>query len=177
MRIGRIATSVGIAVLVASVCVIALGQSRSSAETFQWTGPDLISTSTRPLFGDRPLAPGEARSRCVVVTADRAARDVRLFARTRGTGLDPFVHLTIVRGSLAAPRPSGSCSGFQAVRTLFAGSLESLGDSYASGVGEPDRSWPAGGRRAYRMTALLAGALSAQGLASRVRFVWEARNP
>ena len=100
-----------VAVLVASVCVIALGQSRSSAETFHRTGADLTSASTRPLFGDRPLAPGEARSRCVVIPADRAARDVRLFTRTRGTGLDPFVYLTIVRGSLAEPGPSGSCSG------------------------------------------------------------------
>jgi hypothetical protein len=177
MRTRRIAPSIGIALLVACACVIALGQSRSSAETFQWKGPDLVSTATRPLFGGRPLAPGQSRSRCVLVTADGPARDVRLFARTRGSGLDPFLQLTIVRGSLPGPMTPGSCSGFRAIKTLFSGSLGSLGDSYASGAGDPDRAWPTGETRAYRVTARLAGSPLVQGLVSRVRFVWEAPNP
>ena len=119
--------------LAVAAMVVALiwpaGLGSSSATGFSPRGPLLVSSAgSRPLFAGPPLAPGEARTRCVVVTNRGApAGDIRLYGRGRSAALDRSLHVVVAEGF-------GSCAGFRPNRVLFSGSLASFPRDAAHGI-------------------------------------------
>jgi hypothetical protein len=131
--------------------------------------------------------PGDTDEGCIRVTyAGSYAPTVRLYGSTGGTGLDGFLELTVVRGTL--PGSSASCAGFTPDATdyagagpglIFQGSLDGFPDDYENGLVDPvagsPETWTSGESHAYRFVISLADDNQAQGLTAAQRFVWEAR--
>lgn len=131
--------------------------------------------------------PGETDDGCARVTyAGDYGPTVRLYGSTTGTGLDEYLQLTVVRGTLAGS--SESCTGFTPDATdytgagpgvIFQDSLQKFPDEYEDGVADPvegsEEMWTNGESHAYRFVATLADDNEAQGLTAGQRFVFEAR--
>ena len=133
-------------VALAFVAACALPPGASTAHGFVGRGPFLVTSPQRPLFAGPPLAPGQARARCLAVTnLGDDARMVRLYGRTtEANGLQRYLHLTVVEGS-------GSCDAFHPMQTMFAGVLRELPTRYEDGLRDGAR-WPSGTSRVYRLT-------------------------
>jgi len=113
---------------------------------------------------------------------------VRLYGSTTGTGLDPYLDLTVTRGTLPS-LTVGSCSGFTpdaenhigaGPGVTYRGSLRDFPDDYLGGLvdaqaGSPE-SWADGERHAYRFQITVRDDNAAQGRTAGQTFVWEARS-
>jgi hypothetical protein len=131
--------------------------------------------------------PGVTDEGCMRVTyAGSYAPTVRLYGSTTGSGLDAFLDITVVRGTLAGS--SASCAGFNPDATdylgagpgvIFQDSLDEFPDDYEDGLAGPvegsEETWTNGESHAYRFVISLADDNAAQGLTASQRFVWEAR--
>jgi hypothetical protein len=132
-------------------------------------------------------SPGDTDEGCLRVTYGGSyAPTVRLYGSTSGTGLDEFLDLTVVRGTL--PGSSASCAAFSPDSTAYIGAgpgvifQDSLGefpDGYEEGLVDPvqgsEETWTNGESHAYRFVVTVADENEAQGLTAGQRFVWEAR--
>ena len=132
-------------------------------------------------------APGHTDAGCIRVTYGGSyTSSVRLYGSTSGTGLDEYVQLTVVRGTL--PGSSDSCVGFipdtvdhtgAGPGVIFQNSLDEFPDNYEDGVVDPvdgsEETWTNGESHAYRFVVTLVDENNAQGLTAGQRFVWEAR--
>jgi hypothetical protein len=131
--------------------------------------------------------PGDTDEGCIRVTyAGTYVPTVRLYGSTTGTGLDEYLQLTVVRGTL--PGNSDSCTGFTPDVTdylgvgpgvIFQDSLDQFPEDYEDGLVDPvegsEETWANGESHAYRLVISLADENEAQGLTAEQRFVWEAR--
>jgi hypothetical protein len=113
---------------------------------------------------------------------------VRLYGSTTGTGLDPYLDLTVTRGTLPS-LTAGSCSGFTpdgadhigaGPGVMYRGSLRDFPDDYLGGLVDPQaaspESWGDGERHAYRFQITVRDDNAAQGRTAGQAFVWEARS-
>ena len=122
--------------------------------------------------------PGNSTTGCVDVTySGTAAANVRLFGAISGSGLAPYLTLTVTRGTISGAPSAGSCTGFTADSgaSLYSGALNAF--PVSSGTALVDAtSWTAGSKRAYKLVLTLpAGApAAAQGLNATTAFTWQA---
>ncbi|HET6771500.1 MAG TPA: hypothetical protein VFH75_07665 [Actinomycetota bacterium] len=113
---------------------------------------------------------------------------VRLYGMTTGTGLDPYLDLTLTRGTLPA-LTAGSCSGFApdtanhigaGPGVIYRGSLRDYPDEYSGGLVDREAGgpewWADGERHAYRFQISMRDDNAAQGRTAGQTFVWEARS-
>lgn len=113
---------------------------------------------------------------------------VRMYGSTTGTGLDPYLDLTVTRGTLPA-LTAGSCSGFApdianhigaGPGVMYRGSLRDYPDEYSGGLVDREaagpESWADGERHAYRFQISVRDDNAAQGRTAGQTFVWEARS-
>lgn len=133
--------------------------------------PQAAATSTggSTMFEGPPMAPGEARTGCMVVRNDSSlpARVV-LFGRTLGTGLDAHLELKVVRGT-------GAYKDFDrdpSDAVLYRGTLRGFPDDAASGLVDPAGSWVPGESHTYRFVVRLSDD-APQGLTAGQSFVWQ----
>ena len=142
------------------------------------------------VFSMNAVKPGDTDAGCIKVTSTGSlASLVKLYGTTTGTGLDPYLTLTVTRGTVS----SGSfddCTGFTADTTnyaglgagvLYSGLLNAFPTSYASGIADPASAsvpevWTNGEVHAYKLMLLANDTNSAQGLSATQTFTWEARN-
>ena len=102
---------------------------------------------------------------------------VRLYGDVRGTGLDRFLRLTVIRGTgtgpAFAPDPSDYAGAGPGV--LYAGTLANFPASYGQALIDPG-VWNGSDTHTFRLTVTLADDNDAQGRTAAVDFHWEARN-
>lgn len=128
--------------------------------------------------------PGQVAESCLLVTYSGAATvSVRMYGQTAGSGLDPYLDLTVTRGTLPS-LTVGSCSGFVPDATSYVGAgpgvlykstLAGFPDDYAAGLVDPE-PWTDGERHAYRFRVSVRDENAAQGRNASQSFVWEARS-
>jgi predicted ribosomally synthesized peptide with SipW-like signal peptide len=133
-------------------------------------------------------APGDSDSGCIRVTySGSLPATVRLYGTTAGTGLDPYLNLTVTRGTISSGA-FDSCANFSADATnyvgagagvLYSGTLQGFPDDYANGIVDPTsaspENWTNGEEHAYRFTVTLQDNNAAQGKTATQTFIWEAR--
>ena len=133
-------------------------------------------------------APGRTDEGCIRVTyAGSYSPTLRLYGSTSGTGLDEYLQLTVVRGTLSGSPES--CTGFtpDAVDytgagpgVIFQDSLDEFPDEYEDGVVDPvegsEEIWTNGESHTYRFVVSVTDDNDAQGLTADQRFVFEARD-
>jgi hypothetical protein len=116
---------------------------------------------------------------------------VRLYGTTTGTGLDPYVSLTITRGSYSPSEPAfDSCTNFvpdgttyitgQGSGVVYAGTLQDFPDSYDAGLGDPPstdpETWTTGESHVYKIQLAVGDKDAAAGKNATQSFTWEAQN-
>jgi hypothetical protein len=138
------------------------------------------------------LAPGgPIGSSCIEVAYDGSLdAQVRLYGATTGTGLDPWLNLTVTHGVLAGGA-FPSCAQFTAdaadytglgAGVVYTGTLQDLADNHATALDDPQpaarETWTTGEHHAYKITVGLDAAApsSAAGLTATQAFTWEARD-
>lgn len=128
--------------------------------------------------------PGTVEQSCLLVTFSGAVPvSLRMYGHTSGSGLDPYIDLTVTRGTLPS-LTVGSCSGFVPDGTnyvgagpgvLYQGTLAAFPDEYAAALVDPE-SWTDGERHAYKLRVSVRDHNDAQGRNATQSFVWEARS-
>ncbi len=132
--------------------------------------------------------PGDSDTSCIEVTyTGSLASAVRLHGATTGTGLDPYLTLTVTRGTTTSA--FDSCTGFTADATdyngngagvIYSGTLQAFPDTYAAGIVDPNstspESWATSEKHAYKFVVTVQDNNAAQGKNATQQFTWEARS-
>jgi predicted ribosomally synthesized peptide with SipW-like signal peptide len=156
------------------------------------TGTVVLSDNdggSAPMLTLSAARPGDSDTSCITVTySGTLASSVRLYGTTGGSGLDPYLNLTVTRGS-GATGGFDSCTGFTADATnyigagsgvVYAGTLQGYPDSYAAGLVDPTSGspevWTSGEAHQYRFVISVQDNNAAQGKDATQTFTWEARN-
>ncbi|MDP9396204.1 MAG: hypothetical protein M3Q27_18870 [Actinomycetota bacterium] len=126
------------------------------------------------LFSASNLKPGSMGERCIAVTySGSLTATVKVFRTGTSGGLSPYLDITVEEGTGGS---ASSCTGFAPSLTVYAGTLASLGTSFAAGSG----AWaPAGGSsttRVYRISYIVAANSAAKSQSVTTTFTWEARS-
>lgn len=128
--------------------------------------------------------PGAVDASCMNVSySGTLPAEVRMYGTTGGTGLDQYLDLVVVRGSMAPPVfdscvgfvPDAADYGFGPGGIVYSGTLQGYADGYAGGTVDPE-TWTAGESHAYMFTVTVQNDNNAQGLTASQEFTWEARN-
>lgn len=122
--------------------------------------------------------------RCIRVTyTGSLAAGVRLYTTTAASALDPFLNITVEKGSMPVGTVFPNCTGFAPQATIApAGSLQSFKAARTGWVsGLPafpgtQTTWNPGDSLVYRFTVQLQNTFAAQGLTGLVSLTWEAQN-
>jgi hypothetical protein len=129
------------------------------------------------------LLPGATVVRCIRVTyAGSLAADVRTYANSSADPLDPYLDLSIEKGTMPGATSFPNCGGFSAAATVYTGTLQDFRNTktgFATGVATYPGSqtrWNDGDEVVYRFTVTVAASTASQGLTSTTGFTWEARN-
>jgi hypothetical protein len=133
-----------------------------------------------------PTLASQTDTGCITVTyTGSLTANVRLYATVGGTGLAPYLNLTVTRGSFSPSAPAyRSCTNFVAdassLGVIYNGTLAGFATSYAAGLvdqaaGAP-AAWTNGTSHVYKFTVVLQDNLAARGLNATASFTWEARN-
>ncbi len=135
--------------------------------------------SATAMFSVTNMAPGASQTRCIKVSYSGSLNaNVKLYGSiTGGTGLGPYLNLTVYRGSGGA---FGNCTGFTSTETVYTGTLSGFTGTYTS-FGTGAGSWaPVGGApvddMTYQFVASVQSDNAAQGLTTTATFTWEAQN-
>lgn len=133
--------------------------------------------------------PGDSVTACVAVSYSGAASQVRLYGTVAGTGLAPYLNLTVTRGTISGSPTAGSCTGFAADSTawsgngagvVYSGLLSAYPASTGTALADPNASatatWNSGDKHVYKLTLTLPSGVSsaAQGLNASAAFTWQA---
>ncbi|MFL5845331.1 MAG: hypothetical protein ACJ762_11605 [Solirubrobacteraceae bacterium] len=123
--------------------------------------------------------PSSTDTGCVQVsyTGD-VASTVRLVGTIGGTGLAPYLTLTVTRGTFSSTPAAGSCTGFTADATgsvIYNGTLSAFPATTGTALSDTS-SWTAGTKHAYRFVITLPSGVAsgAQGLTATAAFTWQA---
>jgi hypothetical protein len=193
---GRIAGSA--LVIAVSVSASVLGTwsaftatTASTGNTFD-TGTVVITDDddgVSPLLSFAGAAPGTSDTGCVRVTyLGSLPASVRLHGTTGGTGLDPYLQLTVTRGT-GLTGTYDDCAGFTAdpvdylgsgQGVVYAGSLADFPDGWTGGMvdaaaGHPE-VWTTDEEHHYRFQVTVGDDNDAQGKTATQTFTWEARD-
>ena len=122
--------------------------------------------------------------RCIRVTyTGSLAAGVRLYTTTAASALDPYLNITIEKGSMPAATVFPNCSGFVAEATIApTGTLQTFKTArtgWSNGIPAfpgAQTAWNTGNSLVYRFTLQVQSAFAAQGLTGLVGFTWEAQN-
>src|SRR4051812_21089686 len=141
------------------------------------------------MFNPANLKPGDSYSSCITVAyTGTLPALVKLYGTTTGTGLAPYLDLTVTRGTISSGG-FGDCTNFTPDSTdfghgagvIYTNTLGSFPTSVGTGVddlhavGVPE-AWTTGETRAYKFTATLQDTNAAQGLTATEDFTWRAVN-
>ncbi len=179
MTPSRIVAAAGVAVaLSAAVAVPALvastGPEPSLPEAAITVGDDDTGSA---MFNSPGLKPSDKVQRCMMVTYTGSLTPVglSLYGTVAGTGLDPYLALTIEVGTRGS---FGDCSDFTPAATVFSGTLASFAaahTNYTDGIRQgPFTSTPQS--RSYRFTVTLQDDHAAQGKTASATFTWETQD-
>ena len=122
--------------------------------------------------------------RCVRVTySGSLPAEVRLFTSAAPSALDPYLNITVEKGSMPPASTFPSCVGFtpdttisptatlqafKATRTVWATGIPAFPGAQSA--------WNAGDTLVYRFTLAVQNVFAAQGLTGLAAFTWEAQN-
>jgi hypothetical protein len=133
--------------------------------------------------------PGDIVTGCIIITYNGTIpASVVLYGTTGGTGLDPYLDLTVTRGTLPGGAASGSCTGFAADASDYIGrgagiiyddTLTRWPDTSAGGLADPKApaaTWAIGASHAYRLRIVVRADSAGQGKTATQSFTWEAAN-
>ena len=132
--------------------------------------------------------PGDSDTSCIRVSyTGSLASTVRLYGTTTGTGLDPYLNLTVTRGALSTA--FDDCTGFVADATnyigagngvVYSGTLQAFADDYATAQVDPTsgapETWTTGEFHDYMFVVTVGESDGGQGKTASQTFIWEARN-
>jgi Camelysin metallo-endopeptidase len=170
-----------------------VGQATNAGNSFA-SGTVALSDndSGGSMFSLSGWKPGDTASRCIKVTYDGSlTADVRLYGTTTGSGLDPYLGLTVTRGTYSPTEPGfSSCTNFtpdsttyitgQAAGVVYAGTLQDFPDAYASGIVDPTsgspEDWTTGEAHVYKFQLAQGDNVTARSKNATQTFTWEARN-
>jgi len=135
--------------------------------------------------GTTPLAmsgvvPGGTQTACVQVSyTGSAPSTVRFYGTTGGTGLAPYLNLTVTRGTFSGTPAAGSCTGFTADATgsvLYNDVMSSFPTTTGTAIADPASSWTSGDKRGYKLQWTLPSgvASAAQGKSATFGVTWQA---
>jgi predicted ribosomally synthesized peptide with SipW-like signal peptide len=147
--------------------------------TFQTGNVDISDNDggSTPMFALNGLSPeSDAEVRCITVTYDgNLPSSVRLYGETAGSGLDPYLDVTVTRGTM--PDADFDCNGFTPDAgggVVYDGTLGDYPDDYANGIVDPE-AWTNGEQHAYRFEISVQDDNGAQGKSASQAFSWESR--
>ena len=133
-----------------------------------------------PLFALAGATVGSSATSCQKVTyGGSVPARLRLFATTGGTGLAPYLTLTVTRGTIAGTPAAKSCTNFVADTTNYVGSgagvvysgtlaafPSSSGTALADPVAGAPATWNAGDAHAYKLVVTMSSTSGAGKTAS-----------
>lgn len=130
----------------------------------------------------QPTSP--ALIRCIRVTyTGSLAAGVRLYTTTATSALDPYLNVTVEKGSMPVATVFPNCTGFVSEATIApAGTLQTFKTArtgWANGIPAfpgAQTAWNPGNTLVYRFTIQIQNVFAAQGLTGLVSFTWEAQN-
>jgi hypothetical protein len=150
-------------------------------------GNNTGATAMLSLSGAKP---GSSVTGCINLTySGTLPATVKLYDSLSGTGLDAYLTLTVTRGTFSGTPAAGSCTGFTADSTnyaglgagiIYSGTLTAFPQSASSALGDPTTASPAtwsnGTAHGYELQVTLQNNNAAQGLNATANFTWEADN-
>ncbi len=132
--------------------------------------------------GQLPTSPVLVRCIRVTYTGSLAAT-VRLYTTTGGSALDPYLNITVEKGSMPVGTVFPNCAGFVSEATIApVGTLQAFKTArtgWANGLAAApgaQSTWANGNALVYRFTVQMQNTVAAQGLTGLVGFTWEAQN-
>lgn len=139
------------------------------------------------LFAMTGAVVGTSATSCETVSySGSAPATVRLLATTGGTGLAPYLTLTITRGTIAGTPAPRSCTNFVADTTNYVGAgagvissgpLASFPSTTGTALADPSAAapatWATGDAHAYKLVVTMSSAAGA-GRTATASFTWSA---
>jgi hypothetical protein len=132
--------------------------------------------------GQLPTSPSIVRCIRVTYTGSLSA-GVRLYTTTASSALDPYLNVTVEKGSMPVGTVFPNCTGFVPEATIApTGTLQAFKTArtgWANGLAAfpgAQTAWNTGNSLVYRFTVQVQNTYAAQGLTGLVGFTWEAQN-
>ena len=129
-----------------------------------------------------PTSPAIVRCIRVTYTGSLPAT-VSLYTTTAGSPLDPYLNVTVEKGTMPAATTFPNCAGFVSQATISAtGTLQAFKTArtgFATGLTAfpgVQTAWNNADSLVYRFTVQVQNVFAAQGLTGLVGFTWEAQN-
>ena len=129
-----------------------------------------------------PTSPAIVRCIRVTYTGSLPAT-VSLYTTTAASALDPYLNITVEKGSMPAATTFSNCTGFVSQATISAaGTLQAFKAArtgFANGLAAfpaAQTAWNNADTLVYRFTVQVQNVFAAQGLTGLVGFTWEAQN-
>jgi hypothetical protein len=129
-----------------------------------------------------PTSPSVIRCIRVTYTGSLAA-SVRLYTPTAPSALDPYLNITVEKGSMPATTVFPNCTGFASEATIApTGTLQAFKTArsgWTNGLAAfpgAQTAWNSGDSLVYRFTVQVQNVFAAQGLTALVGSTWEAQN-
>ena len=154
-------------------------QTSNSANTFN-TGTVAISDNDAgsAMFALTGMRPGNPVSRCIQVTyTGTLAAAVKLYGTNTSTGLEPYLNLTVTRGTISSGA-FPSCTNFTADAgggVLYTGLLSAFPATQGTGIADPAVSWATNEVHSYQFTVDVVDDNAAQNKSATETFIWDAR--
>ena len=129
-----------------------------------------------------PTSPAIVRCIRVTYTGSLPAT-VNLYTTTAASPLDPYLNVTVEKGSMPAATAFSSCTGFASQATISAAgtlrAFKAARTGWANGLTAfpgAQTAWNNADTLVYRFTVQVQNVFAAQGLTGLVGFTWEAQN-
>ncbi len=167
------------------------GQTSNASNSIQSGSVSITDNDNNvAMLGFSNAMPGQSDTSCITVTYNGSLNsNVKLYGTTTGTGLDPYLNVTVTRGSFSSAPGYDSCTNFVADATnytgagagvIYSGTLQNFADSYTAGLVDPTsgtpETWTQGESHVYKFQISLAENVAAEGKNATQAFTWEARN-
>jgi hypothetical protein len=134
------------------------------------------------ITNQEPTSPVVVRCIRVTYTGSLAAA-VRLYTTTTPSALDPYLNVTVEKGSMPVGTVFPNCTGFASEATIApAGTLQAFKSArtgWTNGLAAfpgVQTTWNPGNSLVYRFTVQMQNVFAAQGLTGLVTLTWEAQN-
>jgi hypothetical protein len=189
------ATRLLTALIATGLIAVASGRATFAAFTSTTTNPNNAIASGTVVIADNDagnvmwnvtnqLPTSPAIVRCIRVTySGTLPATVRLYTTTAASALDPFLNVTVEKGTMPAATTFSNCTGFVAQATISpTGTLQAFKAArtgWANGLTAfpgAQTAWNTADSLVYRFTVQTQNVFAAQGLTGQVVFTWEAQN-